>query len=182
MQYIIVDLEATCWEDADRREEMEIIEIGAVRLATAQGPVAGEYGAFVRPAVSEINDFCQNLTSIRPEDVAASPTFPEAIELFIEWIGPEPYFLCSWGKYDLTQFERDFARHGMDLPRAFARHINLKLEFSRLRGGRPQAMKEALQRAGLPLEGKHHRGIDDARNIAKLAMLILPQLEAERAR
>jgi inhibitor of KinA sporulation pathway (predicted exonuclease) len=34
-------------------------------------------------------------------------------------------------------------------------------------------MAQALQLAGLPLEGTHHRGIDDARNIAKLLPYIL---------
>ena len=29
-------------------------------------------------------------------------------------------------------------------------------------------MAEALKHCGLPLEGTHHRGIDDARNIARL--------------
>ena len=39
-------------------------------------------------------------------------------------------------------------------------------------------MERALARIGLPLEGTHHRGIDDARNIARLAALMLPQWEA----
>jgi inhibitor of KinA sporulation pathway (predicted exonuclease) len=34
-------------------------------------------------------------------------------------------------------------------------------------------MAEALQIAGLPLEGTHHGGIDDARNIAKMLPYIL---------
>ena len=34
-------------------------------------------------------------------------------------------------------------------------------------------MAKALQLVGLPLEGTHHRGIDDARNIAKLLPYIL---------
>jgi inhibitor of KinA sporulation pathway (predicted exonuclease) len=29
-------------------------------------------------------------------------------------------------------------------------------------------MARALQMVGLPLDGSHHRGLDDARNIAKL--------------
>lgn len=37
-------------------------------------------------------------------------------------------------------------------------------------------MKEALRFMALPLEGRHHRGIDDARNIARLAMWILPRM------
>jgi inhibitor of KinA sporulation pathway (predicted exonuclease) len=34
-------------------------------------------------------------------------------------------------------------------------------------------MKQALQLAKIELEGTHHRGIDDARNIAKLMPYIL---------
>lgn len=37
-------------------------------------------------------------------------------------------------------------------------------------------MARALEIAGLPLEGTHHRGADDARNIARLAALVLPRL------
>jgi inhibitor of KinA sporulation pathway (predicted exonuclease) len=37
-------------------------------------------------------------------------------------------------------------------------------------------MKEALRFMSLPLEGRHHRGIDDARNIARPAMWILPRM------
>jgi len=35
MQYIIVDLEATCWEKGGRQDRMETIEIGAARLRSA---------------------------------------------------------------------------------------------------------------------------------------------------
>lgn len=34
-------------------------------------------------------------------------------------------------------------------------------------------MARALEIAGLPLDGTHHRGIDDARNMAKLMPYIL---------
>ena len=43
-------------------------------------------------------------------------------------------------------------------------------------------MARALEIAGLPLESTHHRGFDDARNIARSAILVLPRLEAERTR
>jgi inhibitor of KinA sporulation pathway (predicted exonuclease) len=34
-------------------------------------------------------------------------------------------------------------------------------------------MAEGLKRLGLPLEGTHHRGGDDARNIARIAAALL---------
>jgi inhibitor of KinA sporulation pathway (predicted exonuclease) len=68
----------------------------------------------------------------------------------------------------------------LELPPAFERHVNLKQEHGRLRRVRPMGMAKALAREGIPLQGTHHRGLDDARNIARLARLILPEIEAGR--
>jgi len=182
MRYVIVDLEATCWEDVRGSPKMEIIEIGAVLLAGGGGPVAGEFSSFVRPVVEPVlSAFCRKLTSIRQEDVDAAEPFPVVFPRFVEWIGAEPFVLCSWGAYDLNQFRQDCRRHGMALPAAFERHVNLKTQFARLRGIKSCGMAAALRVAGVPLEGTHHRAIDDARNIAKLAVWVLPRLEAEGA-
>jgi len=183
MRYVIVDLEATCWPQGASPERMEIIEIGAVLLASSRGPVSGEFASFVKPVESpELSAFCMQLTSIRQEDVDNAESFPKVLPRFIEWIGPEPFTLCSWGAYDLNQLRQDCRRHGLELPGVFERHVNLKQEYSRLRGVKPMGMKRALAREGIRLEGSHHRGIDDARNIAKLASLILPEVEAGAGR
>ena len=180
MRYVIVDLEATCWEKGTRPDRMEIIEIGAAMLESAAGPVSGEFGVFVRPVASlELSEFCTQLTSIRQEDVDAAETFPMVFPEFVKWIGDAPFRLCSWGAYDLNQFRKDCERHGIPLPPSFENHINLKREFSRLREVRPTGMKGALRMLEIPLEGTHHRGADDARNIAKIAQILLPQIEAE---
>ena len=48
-------------------------------------------------------------------------------------------------------------------------HMNLKLAFSdRLGVNKKFGMAGAIEQVGLELEGTHHRGIDDARNIARL--------------
>jgi inhibitor of KinA sporulation pathway (predicted exonuclease) len=52
-------------------------------------------------------------------------------------------------------------------------------EFARLKELRPMSMSAALRRLDLPLEGRHHRGIDDARNIARIAQVVLPEITAE---
>ncbi len=181
MRYVVVDLEATCWKSGMSRAEMEIIEIGSVLLASSSGPVLGEWGSFVRPVAHfELSDFCRELTSIRQEDVYSAPYFWEVLPRYLEWIGPEPFTLCSWGAYDLNQLRQDCQRHSLDFPATFERHINLKSAHARLRGIKPQGMNGALRHEGLTLEGTHHRGIDDARNIAKLAQIILPALDGEQ--
>lgn len=183
MRYVIVDLEATCWAQGNNPDRMEIIEIGAVLLESASGPVRKEFASFVKPVASpQLSEFCTELTSIRQEDVDSAEHFFTVFPRFLEWIGDEPFRLCSWGAYDLNQFRKDCERHKFALPASFANHINLKQEFSRVKSVKPKGMKGALEMMGIPLEGTHHRGIDDARNIAKLAQIILPQIEAEESK
>lgn len=56
----------------------------------------------------------------------------------------------------------------------FEDHLNLKRRFTERMGLRkPEGMRGALRRVGLPLEGTHHRGIDDARNLAGLLPYIV---------
>ena len=62
----------------------------------------------------------------------------------------------------------DARYHGVALPFG-DRHLNLKAEFSSRKSTRKRfGMAAALRAVGLPLAGTHHRGIDDARNIARL--------------
>lgn len=182
MNYVIVDLEATCWRERYNPSRMEIIEIGAVMLASSTGPTVREFVEFIRPVEEPIlSDFCTELTSIRQSDVDSAETFPSAFSRFVEWIGDEPYALGSWGAYDLRQFKLDCQRHNVPCPPEFDLHINIKEEFARLRNCERCGMDRALKHLGLKLEGTHHRGIDDARNIARIALTILPQLERENS-
>jgi inhibitor of KinA sporulation pathway (predicted exonuclease) len=178
-RYIVVDLEATCWdrETEPGHREMEIIEIGAVCLPIeAQGPVR-EFSAFVRPTLCPtLSDFCTRLTSIRQEDVDGAESFAQAFPRFVAWIGEEPFLLVAWGSYDLNQFQRECKRNGMPLPTTFKRCLNLRKEFSRLQKSKPLSLKAALEHLGLPLIGAHHRGLDDARSTAQIALRILPDL------
>ena len=178
MRYVIVDLEATCWEGGSNIERMEIIEIGAVILESSQGPVSEEFSSFVKPVIEPIlSDYCMRLTSICQADVDEADNFKTVLPRFIDWIGAQPFILCSWGAYDLKQFRVDCERHRIALPDSFLRHVNLKQEFADLKGIKPCGMAKALNILDIKLEGTHHRGIDDARNIAKIAVQILPMLE-----
>ena len=177
MIFIIVDLEATCWDKPTDRSKMEIIEIGAVRLESANAPPSDEFSAFVKPVVEPtLSDFCKQLTSIEQSQVDEADHFWNVFPKFVEWIGTQPFRLCSWGGYDLNQFRADCQRHKIKMPETFENHINLKKEFARVMNVKPCGMSKALRILKIPLQGTHHRGIDDARNIAKIAQVILPKL------
>lgn len=176
MRYIIVDLEAACRESGMPRTEMEIIEIGAVELLAPTAEPTRAFARFVRPVLHpDLSEFCSNLTTIVQHDVDTAESFPAVFAAFLEWIGPEPYQLCSWGAYDLGQFLQDCTRHGITPPETFTpeRHLNLKKRFSEKYAVKPMGMAGALRLLGLPLVGQHHRGIDDAYNIAAIARQLL---------
>ena len=182
MQYIVVDVEATCWASTRRPKRQEIIEIGAVRLAHDL-TIRDEFASFVRPvACRELSRFCTELTSISQADVDAADFFPQVFDRFLDWIGHDPYRLCSWGLFDISQFQADCARYGMNCPARFeSAHINVKKEYAGWRDVRRCGMAKALAHEGLSLDGTHHRGIDDARNIARIAQRMLPHLPSGRS-
>ncbi len=179
MRYIVVDLEATCWANVRDRDRMEIIEIGAVELLSASEPYCREFAQFVRPvAEPTLSDFCQQLTTIRQTQIDRAKSFVDVFPAFLNWIGSDPFALCSWGAYDQSQFRVDCERHQLPWPESFDTHINLKKEFAKVYQIKPKGMKEVMAHVGLQLIGTHHRGIDDARNISQLANLVLPVLES----
>ena len=181
MRFLIFDLEATCWKDDHAPAEMETIEIGAVEL-DAFGAPQSEFGCFVRPVVHpQLSDFCRDLTSIQQSDVDKAETFSVAFARFVEWAetGGEPLTLVSWGDFDPRQLQLDCARAGIEYPASFARHVNIKQRFALARNLKPVGMARALKMLEIPLSGTHHRGIDDARNIASIAQQIWPALTSE---
>lgn len=170
MHYIILDLEATCWKERHHQNKSEMIEIGAV-CVNENKAIVGEFQTFVKPILHQhLSDFCQELTSITQKMVDEAPLFPEALAQFQSWINSfgDDYFLGSWGFYDKNQFEKDCLLH--ELPTDWLKnHINIKFQHSKLRN-LPKAlgMQSALSYEKLALEGTHHRGIDDAKNITKI--------------
>lgn len=68
---------------------------------------------------------------------------------------------------------QDAIRAGVDVLLDPARHINLKKYFWKIFACRALGLKCAVESIGLSWEGKHHRAIDDARNLARLAQLLL---------
>lgn len=173
MDCLIVDLEATCWLDGTKPGRQEVIEIGAVRVRAPHFQPDETFARFVRPTREpELIDFCTELTGIQQSDVDTADPFPTGWAEFLDWAGPDPYRLASWGAYDLKQLTIECQRLGLPLPASFANHLNLKNAFAAAHNTRPSGMARALSLCGLPLTGSHHRALDDALNIAKLASLV----------
>ena len=168
---LLIDFEATCCDQGSvPRHQMEIIEFGAVMVDAASLATLSEFESFVRPVRHpQLTPFCTQLTSITQADVDAAPTFAEVLTRLKPWLYQHPDFVfCSWGDYDRHQLQQDCDFHRLPNPIG-APHLNVKRLFSERQGLQKKlGLNEAVARAGLRFEGTHHRGIDDARNIARL--------------
>ncbi|MFT6335454.1 MAG: inhibitor of KinA sporulation pathway (predicted exonuclease) [Halioglobus sp.] len=75
------------------------------------------------------------------------------------------------------KFESDCGVHGLDSSWV-EKHISLKPQYGKFKMlKRAIGMKNALLNEKMQLEGTHHRGIDDARNIAKIFVKYFDQWE-----
>lgn len=168
--YLVIDFEATCCDRGTvPRREMEIIEFGVV-MTDADFRVVDEFQSFVRPVRHPLlTPFCTQLTSIRQQDVDGAPTFPDCVAVFKAWLYQyRDFAFCSWGDYDRTQLQQDCDFHRVPNP-VSAPHCNVKQLFSEHQSLKKKyGLAGAIEKAGLSFSGTHHRGIDDARNIARL--------------
>ena len=170
MNYIVYDLEATCWQGSPPGYVQEIIEIGAYRI-NSYGEVTGEYNRFIKPYLNPtLSAFCKELTSIQQVQVDRARGFPEVIEEFQDWAGiyEDDYLLCSWGKFDQKMLIRDCQLHDLEVE-WLEHHINLKKQYRDIRKLRKTiGLKSAVEKEGFEFTGIHHRGISDAANLSKI--------------
>src|SRR5690606_18409581 len=186
---LIIDLEATCWEnrqapngEAQSNDNMEIIEIGCA-LATRQGRLLDTRSFLVRPIQHPVlSEFCTGLTSITQEMVDEAPAFPEAIQAMNAWLGDlqGDFIWCSWGNYDRLHLAAQSREHNVVPSVLRFPHLNLKRIWRRTTGQkRMNGFAHALAFHNLDFEGHHHRGVDDARNMARVLPYMNWTLESE---
>lgn len=167
---IIIDLEATCWQTAaPKGQENEIIEIGLAVLDSETGEITKNQGILIKPQRSSVSSFCTELTTITQDLLDKNGvSFEAAIQKLRNEYNPDLYTWASYGQYDLNMLQKQCKSFGVPYPMA-REHINVKVWFGDKFGlEKPTGMNGALYLLDIPLEGTHHRGIDDAKNIAKI--------------
>jgi inhibitor of KinA sporulation pathway (predicted exonuclease) len=175
---IVIDIESTCWDGGNppKGEANDIIEIGLTPLELSTGRRLEKRSILVRPERSKVSPFCTQLTTLTQEQVDAGIAFKDACKILeAEYHAPERLW-ASYGDYDRRQFEKQCREQGVRYPFGPS-HLNVKTLFAVGRAlptevGLPQAM--AL--LNLKLEGTHHRGHDDAWNIAAVLWEVLRKL------
>ncbi|HEY9649490.1 MAG TPA: 3'-5' exonuclease [Coleofasciculaceae cyanobacterium] len=179
-QILVIDIESTCWETAiPDGQKSEIIEIGICTLDIASGQRLGKDGILVKPEQSQVSEFCTQLTTLTQEQVEGGIPFDQACSLLKKNYLSKERVWASYGDYDRRQFERQCQSLNISYPFG-TRHLNVKTLLAMIYA-LPQevGMEKALELLNLPLEGTHHRGVDDAWNIAGILSKLLLRARGE---
>lgn len=166
---IVIDLESTCWEGPPPEGQVsEIIEIGIATVDIASLQRVDKQSILIKPVKSQISEFCTELTTLTPEHFTDAGSLADATKILKKQFRSKDRLWASWGDYDRRQFERVCKEFGVGYPFGIS-HLNVKTLFSLVHGiDQEIGMDMAYQRLGLEMEGTHHRGADDAWNIAGL--------------
>jgi ERI1 exoribonuclease 3 len=195
---VVLDFEATC-QEGRRIQPQEIIEFPCVLLDCRNLTVAGEFHHYVRPVHHpKLTPFCTQLTGITQEMVDDGKPIANVFTELEAWLVARGLLeagtgkkLCKFlfvtcGDWDLKtalpiNWSLAFEKKRR-LPAYFDEWINLKVAFTALypakKGG---SMEKMLSSLNLELLGRHHSGIDDARNIARVARKMLEDGYVARA-
>ena len=161
---VVFDLEATCWSEAPPKQ-METLEIGAVKIR--DGVICDEFDLIIKPYLFPyLSKFCTSLTSINQEMADGGMDFPTAFIDFELWCAGSQ--MWSWGDFDRKQLEQDGRLYGINTFILQTKHRNLSRSFRKLYKVKKCGVNKALSICGMEFEGNQHRGIDDARNIARI--------------
>lgn len=178
---LVVDVESTCWELPEApgpNEISEIIEIGIAVVNIKELKIVQNDSIIIRPQFSKVSKFCTKLTTLTQDIVDKGIVFYQAMKQLRTNFNSENRTFVSWGDYDRKMFERNCKDFHVKYPFG-PRHMNLKNSFTMLHGlEREPGMDVALESLGMKLDGTHHRGIDDAHNIAKILINTLERFRS----
>jgi ERI1 exoribonuclease 3 len=171
---LALDFEATC-DDKTVLKPQEIIEFPCLKINTKSFEVESEFHQYVKPVFNPIlTGFCTELTGITQDMVEKESDFALTLNSFQSWMDKEDlkdgnFAFVTCGDWDLkTGLTSQCQTSNVSLPEWTQKWINLKKAQQKVTGKFPRSMVISLRELGLKLEGRHHSGIDDARNIAKV--------------
>ncbi|KAI0785236.1 exonuclease [Abortiporus biennis] len=189
LKYLLVlDFEATC---GDAVSHNEIIEFPTLVYNIKDDKVDATFHEYVRPVDHPtLTPFCTELTGITQEVVDKADTFPHVWKRFQDFMkssglldDPDSQVFLTCGKWDLaTMLPKQLLliqdEHGLDaagkLVAPYRKYINIKEEFRKhYKLSHQLGMAGMLKRLKLDLEGRHHSGIDDCRNILRIVQIML---------
>ncbi|KAM8808282.1 3'-5' exoribonuclease 1 [Eudromia elegans] len=179
----IVDFEATCEEGNPPEFVHEIIEFPVVLLNTRTLEIEDAFQQYVKPEINpKLSAFCIGLTGITQEVVDKADTFPQVLQNVVEWMRQRElgtkysYTMLTDGSWDMSKFLNIQCRISRIKYPSFAkRWINIRKSYGNFyKVPRSQTkLTMMLEQLGMHYTGRPHSGLDDARNIARIAARML---------
>ncbi|XP_026796870.2 3'-5' exoribonuclease 1 [Pangasianodon hypophthalmus] len=179
----VVDFEATCEENNPRHFIHEIIEFPVVLIDTHTLEIVDSFQEYVKPQLNpQLSDFCVELTGITQKMVDEADPFPRVLRRVVAWLQEKElgtkykYTLLTDGSWDMSKFlytqcrlsrlrYPQFARNWINIRKSYGNYYKVARTQTRL-----NCMLENL---GMQYEGRLHCGLDDSRNIARVAIRML---------
>lgn len=204
----VLDFEATCEErEIQPAWVHEIIEFPVVFLNLKTGVVDYIFHSYVQPIeVPVLTDFCTNLTGITQDKVEEAPTLDEVIQLFEQFLeehsmkalfdfpenGEDEFFsyvIATDGPWDFESFLiTECNRKEIPFPSFAKFYINIRHWYANSRqlgNGKMHNVNRMLKNLGLSFIGRPHSGLDDAKNIARIAKVCFeksPKISLKRVK
>ncbi|XP_071476963.1 3'-5' exoribonuclease 1-like [Diadema antillarum] len=177
----VIDVEATCMEINPIDYIHEIIEFPVVLVNTRTRQIEDTFEAFCKPVINpKLSKFCQQLTHISQFMVDKAEEFPVVLQHTERWmkskgLGSKHSFAiatdCSLDMDLYLQLQCKVSE--ISYPKYAREWINISKVFANVYKTKRVPLRTMLDNIGLAFAGQPHRGIDDARNIARIAMQLL---------
>lgn len=179
----VVDFEATCEEDNPADFLHEIIEFPMVLINTHTLEIVDSFQEYVKPEVNpQLSDFCVKLTGITQKMVNEADPFPAVLQRVVAWLQERElgtkykYAILTDGAWDMSKFLNIQCRVSrIRYPQFAKKWINIRKSYGNFyKVPRTQTkLSTMLEKLGLKYEGRPHSGLDDSRNIARIALRML---------
>jgi len=181
---LVLDFEATC--DDGVKMKNEIIEWPCIVLEVQGRKIGPVFHQYVRPTeLPTLSAFCTDLTGIEQATVDPAQPIASVLRDFCKFVeaderlvmhpdGSSNFAIVTCGDWDIrTALRQEAQRKNLPLPAYLTQWVNIKHVFQDATGSKGKGMAGMLTHLGLTLDGRHHSGIDDTRNIAKIAATLL---------
>lgn len=179
----VVDFEATCEEDNPSDFQHEIIEFPMVLINTHTLEIVDTYQEYVKPVLNpQLSDFCVKLTGITQKMVDEADPFQSVLQRVVAWLQERElgtkykYAILTDGAWDMSKFLNIQCRISrIRYPQFAKKWINIRKSYGNFyKVPRTQTkLSTMLEKLGLQYEGRPHSGLDDSRNIARIALRML---------
>lgn len=172
MHYIVLDLEfnqSFPFKTGKKTEPVaecpfEIIQIGAVKL-NENFDILEEFNYMIRPQIyPRLHPFVEKITGIQEEDLKGQPSFSEAYEAFLRFIGKEEAILCTWGPDDIKSLFRNILYYNLDADALTDQYLNIQpfaSAYLHQEAGKAIGLKNAVTELGIEIQDAFHNALNE---------------------